>query len=211
MVSRWPHLLAPRVNAVFIRPHLRHCRHFPLIRRPPLGAHRAPNILLPLLCRLHMDQRSPSRVFFVRPRRSLFGSRSHVPRLSGSAAAFPSVGPSGGMGAELWVVEVLRMGYRLPFSSPPPLSQVLISLPSYSPSSIRGIALLEKDLALLAKGAIELTLSSLGFYSHLFVVWKTLESRRPAIDLSRLNEFVLQTRFKMESSQSVLSVIWRGD
>ena len=31
------------------------------------------------------------------------------------------------------------------------------------------------------------------------------------IDLSRLNEFVLQTRFKMESCQSALSAIRRSD
>ena len=44
-------------------------------------------------------------------------------------------------GADRWVVEVLRFGYRVPFLSTPPLSDVPIPLPSYSPSSIRGLAL----------------------------------------------------------------------
>ena len=65
-------------------------------------------------------------------------------------------------------------------------------------------------LALLTKGAIKLAPSSLGYYSRLFVVWKALGSWRPVIDLSWLNKFVLQIRFKMESSQSVLRAIWRG-
>ena len=114
-------------------------------------------------------------------------------------------------GAEPWVVEVLRMRYRLPFSLPPPLSPVPIPLPSYSPSSVKGIALHGEVSVLLAKGAIELTPPSPGFYSRLFVVWKTSGSLRPVIDLSRLNEFFLQNHFKMESSQLIFSPIRRSD
>ena len=39
---------------------------------------------------------------------------------------------------------VLRRGYHVPFSLPPPLSPDLISLPSYSPSSPKGVALREE-------------------------------------------------------------------
>ena len=53
------------------------------------------------------------------------------------------------------MVEVLRTGYRVPLSSPPQLSPVLIALPSYSPSLPKGVALREEVVALLAKGAIE--------------------------------------------------------
>ena len=42
-------------------------------------------------------------------------------------------------GAEPWVVGVLRVGYCLPFLSTPPLSIVPIPMPSYSPTSIRGL------------------------------------------------------------------------
>ena len=44
---------------------------------------------------------------------------------------------------ELWVVEVLRYGYRIPFLCDPPLSWAPISLPSYHPSSTKGVALRE--------------------------------------------------------------------
>ena len=77
-------------------------------------------------------------------------------------------------GADPWVVEVLREGYRFPFLRPPPLSTDPIPMPSYAPTSIRGAALEEVTLALFAKGAVELApLPSPGFSSCLFVVWKT--------------------------------------
>ena len=80
-------------------------------------------------------------------------------------------------GAEPWVVGVLRVGYCLPFLSTPPLSIVPIPMPSYSPTSIKGAALEEVTLGFIAKGAVELApLTSPGFYSCLFVVWKTSRS-----------------------------------
>ena len=60
-------------------------------------------------------------------------------------------------------MEVLRLGYRVPFVSDPPLSAVPIPLPSYSPSSIKGKALQGEIEALIAKGAFELAPSSPGF------------------------------------------------
>ena len=75
---------------------------------------------------------------------------------------------------EPWVVEVLRFGYPIPFLSSPPLSPVPVPMPSYNPVSTRGVALEEVTLGLIAKGAVELApLPSPGFYSRLFVVWKT--------------------------------------
>ena len=72
------------------------------------------------------------------------------------------------------MVEVLRVGYCLPFLSTPPLSNAPLPMPSYSPTSIKGAALEEVTLALVAKGAVERApLPSPGFYSRLFVVWKT--------------------------------------
>ena len=63
----------------------------------------------------------------------------------------------------------------------------------------------------MAKGAIELVPTSPGYYSRLFVVWKASGSWRPVIDLSRVNKFVLQTRFKIESNQSVLRAVRGGN
>ena len=104
------------------------------------------------------------------------------------------------------------MGYCLPFLGTLPLSNVPIPLPSYSPTSIKGAALEEVTLGLIAKGAVELApLPSLGFYSRLFVVWKTSGSWRPVIDLSHLNRFVDMSHFQMETIQSVLLSVRQGD
>ena len=58
------------------------------------------------------------------------------------------------------------MGYCLPFLSTPPLSNVPIPLPSYSPTSIKGAALEEVTLGLIAKGAVELAPLPSGFHSR---------------------------------------------
>ena len=111
-----------------------------------------------------------------------------------------------------WVVEVLRVGYRIPFLSRPPLSAVPIPMPSYNPLSTKGVALGEVTQALISKGAVELALlPSPGFYSRLFVVWKTSGSWRPVIDLSTLNRFVDVSHFRMETIQSVLLSVRQGD
>ena len=110
------------------------------------------------------------------------------------------------------MVEVLRVGYCLPFLSTPPLSNAPLPMSSYSPTSIKGAALEEVTLDLVAKGAVELApLPSPGFYSRLFVVWKTSGSWRPVIDLSHLNRFVDVSPFQMETIQSVLLSVRQGD
>ena len=110
------------------------------------------------------------------------------------------------------MVEVLRLGYRIPFLSSPPLSPVPVLIPSYNPFSTRGVALEEVTPGLIAKGAVELApLPSPGFYSRLFVVWKTSGSWRPVIDLSHLNRFVDVSHFQMETIQSVLLSVRQGD
>ena len=110
------------------------------------------------------------------------------------------------------MVEVLRVGYCLPFLSPPPLSSAPLPMPSYSPTSIIGAALEEVTLGLVVRGAVELApLPSPGFYSRLFVVWKTSGSWRLVIDLSHLNRFVDVSPFQMETIQSVLLSVRQGD
>ena len=91
-------------------------------------------------------------------------------------------------------------------------SIVPIPMPSSSLISITGAALEEVTLGLIAKGALELApLPSPGFYSHLFVVWKTSGSWRPVIDLSHLIRFVDVSHFQMETIQSVLLSVRQGD
>ena len=82
-------------------------------------------------------------------------------------------------------------------------------MPSYNPLSTKGVALGEVTRALIAKGAVELApLPSPGFYSRLFLVWKTSGSWRPVIDLSTLNLFVDVSHFRMETIQSVRQGDW---
>ena len=87
-------------------------------------------------------------------------------------------------------------------------SQCLLTAPPPS----WGAALEEVPLGLIAKGAVELApLHSPGFYSRLFVVWKTSGSWRQVIDLSHLHHFVDVSPFHMETIQSVLLAVRQGD
>ena len=110
-------------------------------------------------------------------------------------------------GAEPWVVEVLWVGYRIPFLSVPLVSSEPIPMASYSLSSIRGKALEKVLLSVVEKDAVELApLPSPGFYSRIFVFWKISGSWRPVIDLFVLNRPTRKTPFRMETFPSVLSV-----
>ena len=111
---------------------------------------------------------------------------------------------------DAWVVEVLRVGYRIPFGRPP-LSERPLSLPAYSPKSIKGVALTQELQNLLRKGAVEPAPQSPGFYSRLFLVQKASGSWRPIIDLSTLSDYVTSSHFHMETPQSVLRSIRPGD
>ena len=124
-----------------------------------------------------------------------------------------SIGRFGSRGelADAWVVQVLRSGYRVPFRSRPPLSHVPIPLPSYSPNSIRGLALSDAVSALVEKEAIEIAPPSPGFYSRFFVTPKVTGGWRPVINLSRLNGWVELSIFHMEIAQSVLQSLRPGD
>ena len=112
---------------------------------------------------------------------------------------------------DAWVVEALRVGYRIPFDRRPPLSERPLSLPAYSPQSIKGVALTQELQNLLRKGAVEPAPQSPGFYSRLFLVQKVSGSWCPIIDLSTLNDYITSSRFHMETPRSVLSSIRPGD
>ena len=112
---------------------------------------------------------------------------------------------------DAWVVEALRVGYRIPFDRRPPLSERPLSLPAYSPQSIKGVALTQELQNFLRKGAVEPAPQSPGFYSRLFLVQKASGSWRPIIDLSTLNDYITSSHFHMETPQSVLRSIRPGD
>ena len=117
------------------------------------------------------------------------------------------------IGAETWVVTVLRDGYRVPFKdSPPPLSRTPVSFPTYRAGCPRAQALRQEVEAMLAKGALEIARDpGPGFSSRLFLVEKASGGWRPVIDLSHLNDFVQLTSFKMETVASVLLSVREGD
>ena len=112
---------------------------------------------------------------------------------------------------DAWVVEALRVGYRIPFDRRPPLFERPLSLPAYSPQSIKGVALTQELQNLLRKGAVEPAPQSPGFYSRLFLVQKASGSWHPIIDLSTLNDYITSSHFHMETPRSVLSSIRPGD
>ena len=112
---------------------------------------------------------------------------------------------------DAWVVEALRVGYRIPFDRRPPLSERPLSLPAYSPQSIKGVALTQELQTLLRQGAVEPAPQSPGFYSRLFLVQKASGSWRPIIDLSTLYDYITSSHFHMETPQSVLRSIRPGD
>ena len=112
---------------------------------------------------------------------------------------------------DAWVVVALQVGYQIPFDRRPPLSERPLSLPAYSPQSIKGVALTQKLQNLLRKGAVEPAPQSPGFYSRLFLVQKASGSWRPVIDLSTLNDYITSSHFHMETPRSVLSSIRPGD
>ena len=117
------------------------------------------------------------------------------------------------IGAETWVMTVLRDGYRVPFTdSPPPLARTPVSFPTYRAGSPRAQALRQEVEAMLAKGALEIARDpGPGFYNRLFLVEKATGGWRPVIDLSHLNDFVQLTSFKMETVASVLLSVREGD
>ena len=92
-----------------------------------------------------------------------------------------------------------------------PLSRVPLPLLSYSPMSIRGLALADAVVAMQEKEAIELAPPSPGYYSHLFITPKVTSGWRSMIDLSRLNSWVDASHFHMETTQSVLQSLRLGD
>ena len=105
------------------------------------------------------------------------------------------------IGAETWVVTVLRDGYRVPFTdSPPPLSRTPVSFPTYRAGSPRAQALRQEIEVMLAKGALEIARDpGPGFYSRLLLVEKASGG------------FVQLTSFKMETVASVLLSVREGD
>lgn len=116
-------------------------------------------------------------------------------------------------GLDKRIVQILKKGYRIPFTSLPTLTAQPINFPSYSSNSNKLQLLREAVEEMLTKRAVEIIHPqnlSPGFYSRLFLVPKKNGKWRPVIDLSPLNKMVEKKKFKMETPRTVLSAIQRN-
>ena len=114
--------------------------------------------------------------------------------------------------ASRWALGTIRSGFRLLWGPRrPPLR---FSPPTFRPpgSAERAAVLREEVAALVKKGAVEVVTSpSPGFYGHLFCVPKVSGGWRPVLDLSALNQFLLEVPFKMETAASIREAVRPGD
>ena len=114
------------------------------------------------------------------------------------------------IGAEDWVVSVLRRGYYLPLIGRVPLTSSPPDL-GYNTSHPLFQELRVQLRKLLEKSAVE-EISSItpGFYSRLFLAPKKGGEWRPVIDLSTLNHFLQSPHFKMETASSIMEATSQG-
>ena len=109
-------------------------------------------------------------------------------------------------------LDLLRLGYRLPFREHPKLSRIPCIISSYSDVDKNNV-LSTSIQNLLSKNAIEKVNreDSLGFYSRLFLVAKPGNRWRPVIDLSSLNQYLTVSKFKMETPESIRASLRQGE
>ena len=92
----------------------------------------------------------------------------------------------------------------------PPFS-LLHMLTSCAEGSEKKRALEDQIQQLLDKGAVVRVPWGLGFYSRMFLAWKSSGSWRPILDLSVFNKYVKTSSFRMETVQSILLSIRQND
>jgi hypothetical protein len=114
------------------------------------------------------------------------------------------------IGADFWTIRTLKRGLRWNFSSFPSLTTTPI--PFFIVNQEKRKLVSEHIREMLEKGAIEPVRNpnTPGFYSRIFLTPKKNGQLRPIIDLSSLNTHIIAPRFKMESAQTVRSVLTKG-
>lgn len=109
---------------------------------------------------------------------------------------------------DTWVLETVRKGYSLEFLKPfPPLSHRILW------TDVRERKVLSEEIKeMLDKKAIEQAdPTTPGFYSTFFLVPKKDGGFRPILNLRPLNQFIKYTKFRMETSASILQLVSSGD
>ncbi|XP_077107227.1 uncharacterized protein LOC143764961 [Ranitomeya variabilis] len=106
-----------------------------------------------------------------------------------------------------WATSLISTGLKLRFARVPPDSFLLTSLKSHSQQE----ALEQEIINLLSKGVLVEVPShqkGRGFYSPLFLIPKPDGSFRTIINLKRLNVFLENQTFKMESIRSTIKLLF---
>ena len=110
-----------------------------------------------------------------------------------------------------WIQRTIAKGYRLQFSTPPPLSPHIL----HSHAVGQTVSVLRDEIvSLLAKQAIEqvpVAQLGLGYYSRYFAVKKKGGGMRPILDLRGLNKHLRKVGFKMLTTESLLRKVRQGD
>ena len=116
------------------------------------------------------------------------------------------------MGANSWVVSILKEGYTLPFKQRPCLTRFPLVQSGYA-SPTKNMYLKEALLSLMNKLVVEKVVvrSSLVFYKRLFLVPKPNRKWRPILDLSQLNLFLNTGTFKMETPETIQLSLKTGE
>ncbi|KAG2191222.1 hypothetical protein INT47_012293 [Mucor saturninus] len=109
-----------------------------------------------------------------------------------------------------WLLKTIRYGFKIPFTSPPPLR---IQPQPTIPYNQKQDQLLDQEVSLLLnKGAMEeIQPTTPGFYSSMFVIPKKNGGSRPVFNLKKLNNYIQAPHFKMETLQEVTKQIKRNN
>ena len=110
-----------------------------------------------------------------------------------------------------WVLKTISQGYRIQFSTKPPMSDKILFTQAGGQAAIM---LREEISSLLEKGAIRevnIAQRGLGFYSHYFLAKKKGGGRRPILNLRDLNKHLKPLSFKMLTHAKLLRTVRRGD
>jgi hypothetical protein len=130
-----------------------------------------------------------------------------IPKVGGRLSFFSNAWER--LGASFWQKRVVKRGLAWNFHSRPVLTRSPIFFKIIAKE--RQTIMNEHIQTMLNKGAIEPVLdSSPGFYSLMFLRPIKSGELRPIIDLSTLNKCISCPSFKMETAQSIKSVLSKG-